>query len=225
MLKFAIKWRWKLEKKARDLYYIIFCCKWWKKVWGLMSSKIWISWGKWRKNNLWLVAEGAASLHQVVLYDTNLTSNQVKMLFMIMQEFGNNQVWRPLHWLIGESHFAFGGKFYETAEVAHRYWTIISNQSTMHIVASCQHGQHVLKDINVKVCPTGSVGHQVLDDGLVQRARINVPHLHIFQHQAWHWFIFLEQFHYCRPLIFQICRFASNVKFCQTVHISIIFIW
>ena len=135
----AIKWRWKLEKKARDLYYIIFCCKWWKKVWGLMSSKIWISWGKQRKGNLWLVAEGAASLHQVVLYDTNLTSNQVKMLFMIMQEFGNNQVWRPLHWLIGESHFAFGGKFYETAEVAHRYWTIISNQSTMHIVASCQH--------------------------------------------------------------------------------------
>ena len=40
------------------------------------------------------------------------------------------------------------------------------------------------EDLNVKVCPTGSVGRQVLDDGLVQRARINVPHIHIFQHQA-----------------------------------------
>ena len=40
------------------------------------------------------------------------------------------------------------------------------------------------EDLNVKVCPTGSVGRQVLDDGLVQRARINVPHIHIFQHQV-----------------------------------------
>ena len=150
MLKFAIKWRWKLEKlhwmknASKGLISInttsYFVVSDEKKVWGLMSSKIYgFREGKWRKSNLWLIAEGAASLHQVVLYDTNLTSNQVKMLFMIMQQFGNNHVWRPLHWLIGESHFAFGGKFYETAEVAHRYWTIISNQSTMHIVASCQH--------------------------------------------------------------------------------------
>ena len=146
----------------------------------------------------WLVIEGAASLRQVVLYDTNLTSNQVKMLFVIMQQFRS----LAFHWLIGESHSAYGGEFYEITKVAHRYWTIISNQSTMHIVASCQHGQHVLKDTNVQVCPTGSVGHQVLDDGLVQRARLNIPHVHIFQHQAWYLFIFLEQFDICKTFGF-----------------------
>lgn len=64
-----------------------------------------------------VLAEGAASLHQVVLYDTNLTSNQVKMLFMIKQQL-------VISSLIGESHSTFGGGFYETAEVAHRIrWT------------------------------------------------------------------------------------------------------
>ena len=111
-----------------------------KKVWGLTSSKIWISWGKWRKSNLWLVTEGATSLHQVVLYDTNLTSNQVKMLFMIKQKFGIvKHSTLVISLLIGESHSAFGGGFYETAEVAHRYWTIIYKQSVHHcsILSTC----------------------------------------------------------------------------------------
>lgn len=72
-----------------------------------------------------VLAEGAASLHQVVLYDTNLTSNQVRAILLLAA------------------------------------------------------GSTKLRKLLI-----GSVGHQVLDDGLVQRARLNIPHIHIFQHQA-----------------------------------------